>query len=144
MLILVSRRTSERSKNCFQASSGRSEVIGPNGKIEILPTMWTRFFTDLLSDLRAGYYITIFQNQAQSTSKASKLLGMSREFLVEWLKKAKPLHIVGTHRRMYARDVLAYKAERDLSRRKTLDDLARAEYAEGLYDQVPDDFNPGQ
>jgi len=40
--------------------------------------------------------------------------------------------------------VLAYKVKRDLSRRKTLDDLARAEYEEGIYDQVPDDFNLGQ
>jgi hypothetical protein len=30
----------------------------------------------------------------------------------------------------------------DLSRRRILDDLARAEYEEGVYDQVPDDFSP--
>jgi hypothetical protein len=41
-------------------------------------------------------------------------------------------------------DVLTGKTERDVSRRKALDDLARAEYAEGVYDQVPDDFNPEQ
>ena len=46
--------------------------------------------------------------------------------------------------RVRPRDVLAYKVKRDLSRRKTLDDLARAEYEEGIYDQVPDDFNLGQ
>ncbi len=39
---------------------------------------------------------------------------------------------------------LAGKTERDVSRRKALDDLARAEYKEGVYDRVPDDFNAGQ
>lgn len=39
---------------------------------------------------------------------------------------------------------LAGKTERDMSRGMILDDLARAEYAEGVYNQVPDDFNSGQ
>jgi excisionase family DNA binding protein len=70
---------------------------------------------------------------------------MSRQFLVRLLEKGEiPFHKVGTHRRIYARDVLGYKAKRDLSRRKNLDDLARAEYAEGLYSQIPDDFNAEQ
>jgi hypothetical protein len=51
---------------------------------------------------------------------------------------------VGTHRRLYARDVLAYKAKRDTSRSKTLDDLARKEADQGTYDKVPDDFESGQ
>ena len=33
---------------------------------------------------------------------------------------------------------------RDLLRRRTLDDLARAEYAEGMYAEVPDDLDSGQ
>jgi len=48
-----------------------------------------------------------------------------------------PYHMVGTHRRIYARDVLAYKGRRDSARRKTLDDLARAEFDEGIYDRIP-------
>ena len=80
-----------------------------------------------------------------TTVEASKVLGMSRQFLVRLLERGEiPFQMVGTHRRMYARDVLAYKVKRDLSRRKTLDDLARAEYREGIYEQVPDDFNSGK
>ena len=77
-----------------------------------------------------------------TTGEASKVLGMSGQFLVRLLEKGEvPFHMVGIHHRMYAVDVLAYKAKRDLSRRKNLDDLARAEYAEGLYGQIPDDFD---
>jgi excisionase family DNA binding protein len=123
-----------------------AKLIGPDGKSEVLPNKVNSFLHRLLEDLRAGYSITILQNKAQFTTiEASRFLGMSRQFLVELLKKGEiPFHMVGTHRRMYARDVLAYKARRDASRRKTLNDLARAEYSEGMYDQVPDDFSSGQ
>lgn len=50
----------------------------------------------------------------------------------------------GSDKEMDAQNVPAGKTERDVSRRKILDDLARAEYDEGIYDQVPDDFNAGQ
>jgi hypothetical protein len=47
--------------------------------------------------------------------------------------------MVGTHRRLYVRDVLAYKLQRDGKRRRILDDLTRAEAEEGLYDREPPD-----
>jgi hypothetical protein len=50
-----------------------------------------------------------------------------------------PFHMVGTHRRLYARDVLAFKGRRDSARRKTLDDLSRTEFEQGTYDRVPSD-----
>jgi excisionase family DNA binding protein len=100
----------------------------------------------LLADLKAGHSVTILQSNADLTTvEAAKLLGVSRQFLIGLLEKNEiPYHMVGTHRRLYAREVLAYKAKRDTARRKTLDDLARAEYEQGTYDRVPDDFNPGQ
>ena len=123
-----------------------AKVVGADGRAEVLPNNLYSFLLRLLADLRAGSSVTILQNKHEFTTiEASKLLGMSRQFLVRLLEKGEiPFHMVGTHRRMYARDVLAYKVKRDLSRRKTLDDLARAEYEEGIYDQVPDDFNAGQ
>jgi excisionase family DNA binding protein len=123
-----------------------AKLIGPDGRTEILPNNLYSFLLRLLADLRAGQSVTLLQNRHEFTTiEASKMLGMSRQFLVRLLEKGEiPFHMVGTHRRMYARDVLAYKAKRDLSRRKILDDLARAEYEEGLYDQVPDESSAGQ
>ncbi|MGA7697944.1 MAG: excisionase family DNA-binding protein [Candidatus Sulfotelmatobacter sp.] len=123
-----------------------AKLIGPDGRTEILPNNLYSFLLRLLADLRAGQSVTLLQNRHEFTTiEASKMLGMSRQFLVRLLEKGEiPFHMVGTHRRMYARDVLAYKAKRDLSRRNILDDLARAEYAEGLYDQVPDESSAGQ
>ena len=45
---------------------------------------------------------------------------------------------------MFVRDVLAYKSKRDAVRRKTLDDLAKGEFAKGDYDKIPDDFHAGE
>lgn len=66
------------------------------------------------------------------------MLGVSRQFLIKLLERGDiPHHLVGTHRRIYVRDLLAYKAKRDSNRRKVLDDLTRAEAEDGLYDLEP-------
>jgi excisionase family DNA binding protein len=123
-----------------------AKLIGPDGRTEILPNNLYSFLLRLLADLRAGHSVTILQNRHELTTiEAAKILGVSRQFLVQLLEKGEiPFHLVGTHRRMYVRDVTAYKSRRDASRRKTLDDLARREFAKGDYDKVPDDFHPGK
>jgi excisionase family DNA binding protein len=122
-----------------------AKLVGPDGKPEILPNNLYSFLLRLLADLRAGNSVTILQSRHELTSiEASKILGMSRQYLVQLLDKGEiPIHKVGTHRRLYVRDVLAYKARRDISRRKTLDDLAKREFAEGNYGKIPDDFHTG-
>jgi excisionase family DNA binding protein len=123
-----------------------AKLVGPDGETRILPSNVYSFLLSLLSDLSAGHSVTILQRNASLTTvEASKLLGVSRQFLIRLLEKNEiPFHRVGTHRRLYARDVLAYKAKRDAARTKILDDLGRAESEEGLYDRVPDDFESGQ
>jgi len=123
-----------------------AKLIGPDGKTEILPNNLYSFLLRLLADLRAGNAVTILQSSHELTTiEASKILGMSRQFLVQLLEKGEiPFHMVGTHRRLYVRDVIAYKARRDTSRRKTLDDLAKHEFAKGDYGKIPDDFHTGQ
>ena len=123
-----------------------AKLIGPDGKTEILPNNLYSFLLRLLADLRAGNSVTILQSRHELTTiEAGKILGMSRQFLVQLLEKGEiPFHKVGTHRRLYVRDVMAYKARRDTSRRKTLDDLAKREFAKGDYGKIPDDFHTGQ
>jgi len=116
-----------------------AKLVGPDGKTEILPNNIYSFLCRLLADLKAGNSVTILQNNALlTTMDASKMLGVSRQFLVTLLEKGEiPFFKVGTHRRIYAYDLLAYKARRDAGRRKALDDLARAEFEEGFYNRKP-------
>jgi excisionase family DNA binding protein len=124
-----------------------AKLVGPDGKTEVLPNNVYSFLCRLLAELKAGSSVTILQSNAQlTTMDASKMLGVSRQYLVNLLEKQEiPFHKVGTHRRVYARDVLAYKSRRDAARRKAHDDLARAEYEEGVYDdKIADDSDSGQ
>jgi excisionase family DNA binding protein len=116
-----------------------AKLIGPDGKTHLLPTNLYSFLCQVLGDLKAGKSVTILQSNAELTTiEAAKLLAVSRQFLVQLLEKNEiPYHMVGTHRRLYARDVLAFKGRRDSARRKTLDDLARTEFQQGTYDRVP-------
>ena len=129
--------------------TAEAKLVGPDGRTQILPNSLYSFLCRLLADLKAGNSVTILQSNADLTTvEAAKLLGMSRQFLIGLLGKNEiPYRMVGTHRRLYARDVLAYKAKRDTARRKTLDDLARSEQEEGLYDKnvrTSNDPNPGK
>jgi len=67
-----------------------AKLIGPDGKTEILPNNLYSFLLRLLADLRAGNAVTILQSSHELTTiEASKLLGMSRQFLVQLLRKEK-------------------------------------------------------
>jgi excisionase family DNA binding protein len=93
----------------------------------------------LIADLQGGKSVSIIQSEATLTTvEAANMLGVSRHFLVKLLEsKRVPHHKVGTHRRIYMRDLLTYKAERDGRRRKALDNLVEAEIEDGLYDRKP-------
>jgi len=123
-----------------------AKLIGPDGKTEILPNNLYSFLLRLLADLKAGQSVTILQGRHELTTvEASKILGMSRQFLVKLLEKGEiPFHLVGTHRRLYVRDVMTYKLKRDLNRREILDELAKREFSKGDYGKVPDDFHAGE
>ena len=120
----------------------RAKLIGPDGRTQSLPVSLYEFLVKLIADLCEGQSVAILENDAQLTTvEAARTLGVSRQFLIGQLAKGQiPFHMVGTHRRIYVRDVLAYKMQRDGKRRRILDDLTRAEAEEGLYDlESPDD-----
>jgi excisionase family DNA binding protein len=146
----LSRKDQREIQDIYEKlRTAEAKLVGPDGRTQILPTSLYSFLCRLLADLKAGNSVTILQSNAELTTvEAAKLLGMSRQFLIGLLGKNEiPYRMVGTHRRLYARDVLAYKAKRDTARRKTLDDLARLEQEEGLYDsnvRTSNDSNPGK
>ena len=119
----------------------KAKFVGPDGYTVNLPDSVYTFLRRMLADLLEGKSVSIVQSQAELTSvEASNMLGVSRQFLVNLLEKGElPHHKTGTHRRIYVKDLLAYKAKRDGVRRKILDDLVQAELDEGLYDVMPPD-----
>jgi len=118
---------------------GRAKLVGPDGKTHRLPNSLYSFLLQLIADLSEGKSVAIIQDETTLTTvEASNMLGVSRQFFVNLLKRGEiQHHLVGTHRRVYVRDILAYKAKRDAHRRKILDDLVQAEVNEGVYDVMP-------
>jgi len=118
---------------------GKAQLVGPSGEARLLPDSLHSFLVALIGLLNEGKSVMIVQNQAKlTTMEAAALLGVSRQFLVNLLKKEEiPYHMVGTHRRIYAQDLFQYKARRDGQRHKVIRDLAQAEAKEGLYDREP-------
>ena len=121
----------------------RAKLVGPDGHGVSLPDSLYTFLCRLLADLSDGKCVSIVEGQAElTTMEAAALLGVSRQFLVNLLTGNEiPHHMVGTHRRVYMRDMLEYKAKRDRQRSKLLDQLSGDEAADGLYDLSVSDAN---
>jgi excisionase family DNA binding protein len=120
--------------------SGQAVLVGPNGQGHPIPTVVHALFLRVLEFLQAGKAISIIPYmQELTTQDAANVLGISRQYLVRLLDAGEiPLHKVGTHRRIYLRDLLAYKAQRDRQRGAALTELARISLEAGLYDTVED------
>jgi excisionase family DNA binding protein len=118
---------------------GKAKLVGPDGESRPLPESIYAFLVELIGALQQGKCVYILQNQARlTTAEAANMIGASRQFLVNLLEAGEiPYHKVGTHRRIYVQDLMKYKAKRDDRRKKILRDLAAAEVAEGIYEQVP-------
>jgi excisionase family DNA binding protein len=143
----ISQREQQEIKAIYEKlREAEAKLVGPDGKTEFLPNNVYSFLLRLLADLKAGNSVTILQSMHRLTTvEAAKVLGVSRQYLIQLLdKKELPFHMVGTHRRIYVRDVLAYKARRDAQRRTTLNELAKQEFAAGDYGTVPNDFHSGK
>ena len=135
---------SERDQKDIEAlyekfARSQAKLVGPDGRSQRLPGSVYAFLVQLIADLQAGKSVSIIQSEATLTTvEAANMLGVSRQFVVKLLDSDQiPHHMVGTHRRIYMRDLLKYKAERDGRRRKALDDLVEAEIKDGLYDRQP-------
>lgn len=116
-----------------------TQLLGPDGEQRGIPASLHSFLLELLEAITRRKPVLILQGQAAlSTIQASELLGVSRRFFVGLLEKGElPFHFVGTHRRVYARDLLHHKAQRDANGATIIRGLAQAEDDEGLYDRLP-------
>jgi excisionase family DNA binding protein len=77
------------------------------------------------------------EEQQFTTQRAAELLGMSRPYLIHLLDAGEmPYDLVGEHRRIALRDVLAYAKRRAEARRAALDKMARDAFEAGLYDNA--------
>jgi len=92
-----------------------------------LPPAIARLMLDLMESIGKGDAVALVPFGADlSTQQAAEMLSVSRPFLVKLLETREiPHHKIGTHRRIRAEDLLAYKHRRDKTRTAARTRLAR-------------------
>jgi excisionase family DNA binding protein len=117
---------------------GEARLVGPDGREIAIPEPVHELLLMILKDLQAGKAISVVpEHQQLTTQRAANILGVSRPFLVKLVENGDvPFHMVGSHRRIYLRDLLDYKRRRDAARHGAINDMARSEMEAGTYDTV--------
>lgn len=108
----------ERVKMTLSANNGANEDL-------VLPGQVMQMLLDIMSEMAKGNAISIVPiHHELSTQEAANLLNVSRPHLVSLLEDgAIPHRKVGTHRRVLARDILAYKENLVNQRNAALNEL---------------------
>lgn len=107
-----------------RGQTARLRVIDAKGDIEV-PVSALRMLVDILANMAEGNAISIVPIHAElTTQQAADFLGVSRPYLVGLVERGElPHHKVGTHRRIYFRDLLAYRTQRMGHSKAALDAL---------------------
>lgn len=118
--------------------AGGAKLVGSDGRQIAIPQPVHDLLLVILNNLQAGKAISIVPEHRQlTTQRAANILGVSRVFLVGILESGEiPFHMVGSHRRIYLRDLLDYQRRRDAARHAAIDNMAKAEMEAGTYDKV--------
>lgn len=105
----------------------RIRILDKQGEGEdmVLPGYAFNLLLDILTQMSMGNAVSFMPVNAElSTQQAANLLNVSRPYLVDLLNKGDiPFRKVGTHRRVLAKDVIAYKEKEDEERLKVLQEL---------------------
>lgn len=131
--------TRDEAEKAGQASAALARHVEKRGGLSLrigkgaraadvdLPPAVGRLVLDLLQFVADGQAVTLVPFGAElSTQQAAGMLNVSRPFVVKLIEdKQIPHHMVGTHRRVRAEDVLAYRQRRDRTRNAALTRLAR-------------------
>lgn len=120
----------------FDSEGFQPCLLGPDGKHIELPMSAYSVLESVVRGMAAGQTMTVMPSGRQlTTQQAAEMLHMSRPHLVKLLDRgAMPFERVGTHRRLRAEDVLAYRERRAAERERQLDELAQlSQDVEGGY-----------
>jgi len=120
-------RTRADSEISIQTDGDRNESI-------VLPRRAVTILVDLLAQMANGNAVTLVPVHAElTTQQAADILNVSRPFLVKLLEEGRIPHtLVGTHRRVKARDLFAYQRRQKESSATALAELSRLDQAFGF------------
>lgn len=111
-------------------------VVGEE-RVEV-PAALVHVMVQWLRSVAHGVPVTLVaDDKLLTTQQAADLLGVSRQYFVQLLERGDlPFTKAGTHRRVRAGDLLAYKRHWDSARRAAVDRLAELSEELGLYEST--------
>lgn len=114
----------------------RLQFLDDDRDVVTVPRQVADLITEILAQLAAGRVVAAYPLHAElTTQQTADFLNVSRPYLVRLVDEGViPHHKVGTHRRVYFKDVLAHKARQEEESRRALDELTRVSEELGLYD----------
>lgn len=120
----------------FLSANRSPALVDGDGKRVVLPEPVFQQLLRVLRLMEEGRAVVMMPEEETFTTQASaNYMGVSRQHLVDLLEDGKiPFHRVGTHRRIYFRDLLEYERGRDQNRRKSLEKLMDEVDEAGFYD----------
>ena len=117
-----------------------SFVLEPNGHANApepitVPANIFRSIVKMLIEVGNGNAVAVVPIQGElTTQQAADLLNVSRPHLIKLLERDElKCRMVGTHRKLIARDVLTYRDKATLARREALTRMVEADEELGLY-----------
>lgn len=113
----------------------RPWLVSSEGEEIELPELVWHLMHQVVTELAQGNSVTVVPiHQVLTTQEAADILNVSRQYLVELLDaEAIAFTKVGTHRRLRLSDLMAYKQQRDATRREGLSRLTKTSQKLGLY-----------
>lgn len=130
------QKSLERLNNMLAGGRGRPSLcLNDEEQIEI-PEPLFKLLKRVALCLKEGKTIILIpETESLTTQAAANLLSVSRPYLVQLLNgKRIPYHRVGTHRRIYLKDIYQFKIKRDQARHEALDKLSEDVEKAGLYE----------
>jgi excisionase family DNA binding protein len=126
----------EQLASLLRNEGSQTKLVTSEGEESIIPKEVKELWLTCLRSLLEGKAIEIVEfNQYMTTQQAANILGVSRPFLIKLLEQGEiPYTKVGTHRRIYLKDLMNYKEKRDKQREEALDELINMTEELGLYE----------
>ncbi len=126
----------ERAGRALEALADSAQPVSAsfgNETVDV-PAPALRLLREILDRMAHGKGVALTSLHAELTTRqAAELLQVSRTHLVQLLDEGRiPCRKVGSHRRIRAEDILAWRRETELRRREALDDLTALDQELGL------------
>lgn len=137
----LSKMGGSRTSVSFVVESQEDEEAKPRKRRNdaepiTLPANIFKSIIKLLAEMGNGNAVQVVPVQAElTTQQAADLLNVSRPHLIKLLEQGMiQFRKVGTHRKILARDLFAYRDRTDLARREGLARMVADDEGLGLYD----------